>query len=70
MLKLKDVDKLLTKHFGATWRSMEELRFYATTLSNETHEPAQPNQEEENVEETATEKATCEFIEEIPSVLI
>lgn len=72
MLKLRDVDKLLTKHFGATWRSLEELSFYATILSNETQELEQPGQEGENalqdVEEAA--EATCEFIKEMPSVLV
>lgn len=73
LLKLNDVDKLLTKHFGATWRSLEDLKFYTAILSNEMPEPEQPGQEEgENrlpdVEET--EEATCEFIEEVPSILV
>ncbi|CAG9840728.1 unnamed protein product [Diabrotica balteata] len=33
-LKLKDVDKLLTKHFGNTWRTMEELKFFEDIIFN------------------------------------
>lgn len=48
ILKLKDIDKLLTKHIGATWKSLEELSLYATIFCNKILEPEQPGQEVEN----------------------
>lgn len=72
ILKLNDIDKLLKKHFGANWKSLEELSFYTTILSSGIPEPDQAGGEEGNVlaevEETA--ETTCEFTEEIPSVLV
>ena len=31
--KLNDVDKLLQKHFGDTWRDMETFEYYKNTIN-------------------------------------
>ena len=31
--KLKDVDRLLSKHFGNEWRSQDELQYYREVMN-------------------------------------
>lgn len=65
-LKINDVKKLLEKPFGEQWRELQELSFYNEFIADETI--IDPN--ENNAQEDPEDQANCEFVEELPSVLI
>lgn len=76
-LKLTDVNKLLTKHFGKTWRDLDELRFYndiidilpTDVLGNHT-DPETLEETQDTEDHPIDQEPSCEFIPEIPSVLV
>ncbi|KAJ8949785.1 hypothetical protein NQ314_008112 [Rhamnusium bicolor] len=63
-LKLRDVNKLLLKHFGEDWRTAEYLEFYNSIIPITL--PDIPDENPKQIEEGSG----CEFHPEIPSVLI
>ncbi|KAG5866609.1 hypothetical protein JTB14_035087 [Gonioctena quinquepunctata] len=69
-LKIVDVNNLLTKHFGNNWRNLGELKFYEGII-NTNHQENSKNQEELAEQQLRNEEEpTCEYIPEIPSVLV
>ncbi|CAH1099820.1 unnamed protein product [Psylliodes chrysocephalus] len=61
-LKTNNVKKLLKNHFGENWRELQELAFYNDVIAEETviTDPQETNDDDTN----------CEFVEELPAVLI
>lgn len=56
MLKIRDVAKLLSKHFGNDWKKLESLQFYFQIEKNLNINPEETPEENDDV---------CEVIEEI-----
>lgn len=69
ILKLNDVKKLLTKHYGPTWRNLGILKYYnklipqTNSFSNEEIEPDDNNIAEEDT-------IYCSFIPEIEELVV
>ncbi|KAI4455742.1 dna-directed rna polymerases i ii and iii subunit rpabc2 [Holotrichia oblita] len=63
-LKLRDVATLLAKHFGEGWRALQDLSYYANVIPEQI-ENIETEEESHNVPDT-----TCEFIPELPAILV
>ncbi|KAI4455666.1 dna-directed rna polymerases i ii and iii subunit rpabc2 [Holotrichia oblita] len=63
-LKLRDVATLLAKHFGEGWRALQNLSYYANVIPEQI-ENIETEEESHNVPDT-----TCEFIPELPAILV
>lgn len=49
MKKIKDVGQLLTKHYGAYWRSLPNLQFYVDLESHQTIPAENQSQEADDM---------------------
>lgn len=66
-LKLQDVNKLLTKHYGELWQTFDTLQFFSSILK-QNNQPSSNNNENEADEELVEGKTDAN--EEIPDLVV
>nr|CAH7750978.1 unnamed protein product [Callosobruchus chinensis] len=59
-VKIDDVEKLLSKHFGKTWDKMAECSFYKNMILAKTSEIVAYNRREDDTEDLVVEGEFCE----------